>query len=269
LEGVLEDKNRMIVDWHGGEKLSLQALIDEMDPLAERLAPFVGESVAMLRDAVARGEGVLFEGAQGTFLDIDHGTYPYVTSSNTVAGAACAGAGVGPRHIDEVVGIAKAYTTRVGAGPFPTEMDVEIGEQVREVGKEFGATTGRPRRCGWFDAALVRHAAAINSLSYLALTKLDVLSGLTEIPVCTEYSNYDSPPSSAEGLSLVEPVYETLPGWSEDITGCSTLESLPIACRAYIDRVQELTGVEVGLISVGPGRKQTIGLHPLFQSPGV
>ena len=269
LAEVLEHKNRMIVDWHGGEPFSLESLIDEMSPFAERIAPYVGESVGRLRDAVVGGEGILFEGAQGTFLDIDHGTYPYVTSSNSVAGAACAGTGVGPRHIDEVVGISKAYTTRVGSGPFPTEMGVDVGERIRKIGKEFGATTGRPRRCGWFDSVLVRHAAAVNSLSFIALTKLDVLSGLEEIPICTSYAHHDAPPSTAAELEEVEPIYETVPGWQEDITECQTLESLPQTCRAYIDRIQELTGVVVGLVSVGPGRRQTIAVHPLFQASHV
>jgi len=232
----------------------------------------VDDSVGLLRGAVERGDGILFEGAQGTFLDVDHGTYPYVTSSNTVAGGACAGAGVGPRHIQEVVGISKASTTRVGSGPFPTEMSGQAEERLRTVGGEFGATTGRPRRCGWFDAALVRHAAAVNSLSRIALTKLDILSCMDEIQICTGYLDasgdpLDSVPPSAEALAAVRPVYETHPGWATDITGCRSIEELPAAARAYIERIEALVGVPVGLVSVGPGRKETILVDDFFRGP--
>ena len=269
---VLEEKNRMIVDWYGGEAITLQSVVEVLEPLAERLAPHVDDSVGLLRGAVERGDGILFEGAQGTFLDVDHGTYPYVTSSNTVAGGACAGAGVGPRHIQEVVGISKAYTTRVGSGPFPTEMSGQAEERLRTVGGEFGATTGRPRRCGWFDAALVRHAAAVNSLSRIALTKLDILSCMDEIQICTGYLDasgdpLDSVPPSAEALAAVRPVYETHPGWATDITGCRSIEELPAAARAYIERIEALVGVPVGLVSVGPGRKETILVDDFFRGP--
>lgn len=265
LRTIMVDKNRMIVDWFGGEALDVDAILAEYRPIAERLAPYIGDAVALLHQAVRENTGILFEGAQGTFLDIDHGTFPYVTSSNTVAGAACAGSGIGPRHINEVVGIVKAYTTRVGAGPFPTEDTGEVGERLRDVGGEYGATTGRPRRCGWFDAVLVRHASMVNGLSQLALTKLDVLSGLKELKICTSYREMDFFPSDAPSMSRAEPVYEVMPGWDEDISQCTSRDQLPQACLDYIDRIEELVGVKVGLLSVGAARKATIFIDPLFK----
>ncbi|MEC7240327.1 MAG: adenylosuccinate synthase [Myxococcota bacterium] len=269
LRALLIDKNRMIVDWFGGDPVDVDAVIKEYLPIAARIAPFVDDAVAILHDAVKDNEGILFEGAQGTFLDIDHGTFPVVTSSNTVAGAACAGSGIGPRHIDEVVGIVKAYTTRVGSGPFPTEDEGEVGQRLREIGGEFGATTGRPRRCGWFDAVLVRHASMVNGLSQLALTKLDVLSGLDELKICTAYKGMDRFPSDAPSMSRAVPVYETLPGWSEDISACTSKEELPENCKRYIARIEELIGLKVGLLSLGPARKSTILLDPLFTRESV
>jgi adenylosuccinate synthase len=207
----------------------------------------------------------LFEGAQGTMLDIDHGTYPFVTSSNAVSGGACTGAGVGPTAIDAVVGISKAYTTRVGAGPFPTELTNEIGEALRQKGGEFGATTGRPRRCGWLDMVVLRHAVRVNGLTSIALTKLDVLSGLNEIKVCTSYrlgdEILDTVPARHGGLARVQPLYESLPGWTEDLTGVRSWRHLPETARAYVRRVEQLAGVPVSLLSVGPGRRQTIELR--------
>ncbi len=261
LENVLPEKNRMI-EWYGGEALHIDELVETYAAYGRALAPFVGDAVALLHRVMESGGSLLFEGAQGTFLDIDHGTYPYVTSSNTVSGAACAGSGVGPTHIHEVVGIAKAYTTRVGAGTFPTEDVGEMGEALRKKGSEFGATTGRPRRCGWFDAALVRQSARVNGLTRIALTKLDVLSGLKEIPVCVGYEGQDD--AFPDDLETVIPIYENLPGWDEDITGCRSLEELPATCLSYISRIEELTGVPVELVSVGPGRKQTILNGDLF-----
>ena len=261
LEGVLPEKNRMI-GWYGGDALNIDELVETYAGFGRALAPFVGDAVALLHRTMASGGSLLFEGAQGTFLDIDHGTYPYVTSSNTVAGAACAGSGIGPTHIDEVVGITKAYTTRVGAGTFPTEDLGEMGDELRKNGSEFGATTGRPRRCGWFDAALLRQSARVNGLTRIALTKLDVLSGLTEIPVCVGYEGHDD--AFPNDLETAVPIYESLPGWTEDITGCRKLEELPAACLSYISRIEELTGVPVELVSVGPGRKQTILTGDLF-----
>jgi adenylosuccinate synthase len=210
---------------------------------------------------LARGS-LLFEGAQGTFLDVDQGTYPYVTSSNTVAGAACTGSGVGPSQIDEVVGIAKAYTTRVGAGAFPTEDHGSDGERLRSVGGEFGATTGRPRRCGWFDAPLVRRAVQLNGITRLALTKLDVLSGFSRIPICTAYAGCEAGfPGALDGVS---PVWEWMEGWQSDLSDARTLDDLPPPARRYVARLEALVGVPIELVSVGPDRAQTLRIGGLF-----
>ena len=262
LEAVVPWKNREITEWYGGEPIDISAVLEAYVEYGRQLAPFVRDATAVLH-AVGQHGSILFEGAQGTFLDVDHGTYPNVTSSNTVAGAACAGSGVGPTAIDEVVGIAKAYTTRVGSGPFPTELDGELADRLQTKGAEFGATTGRPRRCGWFDAALVRQAVRINGVTRLALTKLDVLSGLSEIRVGVGYEGW---PVDGFPVSLDDavPRYETLPGWPEDIAACRSLSELPPACQAYVRRVQELVGVPVELVSVGPDREATIRFGDLF-----
>ena len=262
LAQLLPEKNQMITGWYDQEPLDLDAIVEQYAALGARLAPYVGDAVTLLHRIQRRGGSILFEGAQGTFLDVDHGTYPYVTSSNTVAGAACAGAGVGPTAIDEVVGIAKAYTTRVGTGAFPTEDEGPLGERLRAVGGEFGATTGRARRCGWFDAPMVRQAARVNGLTRIALTKLDVLSGLDEIPVCTGYRGHGD--AFPDALDDVEPEYESVPGWSEDIQHCRSMSELPAACLKYVARIEELVGVPVELVSVGPGRSETILRGDLF-----
>jgi adenylosuccinate synthase len=261
LDEVLPEKNRMICGWYGGDPFDLDALCDEYVALGERIRPYVADSVDLVHDILGRGGNLLFEGAQGTFLDCDHGTYPFVTSSNTVAGAACAGAGVGPKVIDEVVGIVKAYTTRVGAGPFPTEETGVAGERLRTLGGEFGATTGRPRRCGWFDAPLVRQAARVNGLTRVALMKLDVLSGLPLVPVCVGYFGWSRYP---ENLDAAKPIFEYIPGWEGDLTGCRTRADLPPGARQYVDRLEQLIGVPIELVSVGPGREQTIVTGDLF-----
>ena len=258
LNKLLAVRNREIADVHGAEPLDAEALIAELRPQIERLRPYVSDTLSLLHRIWKNGGSILFEGAQGTYLDIDHGTYPYVTSSNTVAGAACAGSGVGPTAIDEVVGVAKAYTTRVGSGPFPTELTGPIGENLRRIGHEFGATTGRPRRCGWFDAMIARQAAMVNGLTQLALTKLDVLSGFERIKVATSYEGLERVPSRVEALDAVVPIYEELPGWDADLTGMKTFDELPATCRAYIARIEELVGVPVAILGVGPGREQTI-----------
>ena len=250
LDRVLPEKNRMLTEWYGHPAYSREDLLAWAAPLAARLRPHVCDTVAELHAACRAGKPVLFEGAQGTFLDVDHGSYPYVTSSNTVSGAACAGTGVGPRDLHEVIGVAKAYCTRVGHGPFPTELDDAVGDRLRSVGREFGSTTGRPRRCGWFDAEMVRTAAGLNGLTALVLTKLDVLSGLERLEL---------------GLGLDAqgaPRYESLEGWSEDLTGCRTWESLPAACRAYVRRIEELVEVPVAVVSVGPGREHIVPVDP-------
>ena len=259
---VVPDKNRMLVGWYNDEPVNIDEIVEEYSAMGQRLAQYVGDSVGHLHAIQRRGGNILFEGAQGTFLDVDHGTYPYVTSSNTVAGAACAGSGVGPTAIDDVVGIAKAYTTRVGSGAFPTEDLGEAGDRLRRVGSEFGATTGRPRRCGWFDVPLVRQAARINGLTRIALTKLDVLSGLESIPVCIGYEGVGE--AFPGTLDDVKPIYEELPGWSEEIRHCRQMSELPAACLRYVAHLEELLGVPVELVSVGPGREETIVRGDLF-----
>ena len=256
LEQVFEEKNRAIQEY-GGEPLDIDEVYTQYLEYGLALKAFVCDTSALLHQIRDDGGSVLFEGAQGTFLDVDHGTYPFVTSSNTTAGAACAGSGVGPTFIDEVVGICKAYTTRVGAGPFPTEDHGEIGAALREKGGEFGATTGRPRRCGWLDVELIRKASQLNGLTTIALTKLDVLSGFDVVKVCTGYE-------SDESGALI-PVYEDIAGWSEDISECVTFDALPQNCRDYVHRIEEIVGVSIGLVSVGPDRRQTIGLTELFE----
>jgi adenylosuccinate synthase len=230
--------------------------------IAERLRPLVCDTASLLNRNIRDGKRLLFEGAQGTMLDVDHGTYPFVTSSNSTAGGACTGTGVPPNRISGVIGICKAYITRVGGGPFPTELHDEVGEQIRKRGKEFGAVTGRPRRCGWFDVPLLRYSAMINGFDSLVITKLDVLDELEDIPVCLDYqvdgeSTGDMPPSS-DDLGKVKPVYECLPGWKSSTFGISEYDKLPQAARDYLDYLEKVTGVEVGCISTGPERTQTI-----------
>ncbi len=264
VEEVLPDHNRRLVEWYGADPIDVDGVVAEVSAFASRLRPYARSTVGMLNAAVRRGESILFEGAQGTFLDVDHGTYPFVTSSSTVAGGACAGSGVGPTVIDEVVGIAKAYATRVGGGPFPTEDVGEIGARLREVGREYGATTGRPRRCGWFDAPMVRHAAMVNGLTRLAVTKLDILSGMGPLQICTAYRGLEEVPSGAVGLSRVECEYETTDGWDVDLAGCRRFSELPVAARRYVERIEELAGVPVALIGVGAGRDAVIVRDPMF-----
>ena len=244
----------------GGECPEVGPIVETLLAQGEALRDHITDASRMLTEAIGRGEKVLLEGAQGTMLDIDHGTYPYVTSSNVIAGGACAGAGIPPTAVDAVVGITKAYTTRVGGGPFPTELLGAEGEALREAGSEYGATTGRPRRCGWLDAAVVRFSARINGLRELALTKLDVLGGLQELRICTGYERdgimFDEPPH--DGLDRLVPVYETLPGWSGDLSACRRVEDLPDNARRYVNRIAELTGCPVGVVSVGADREQTL-----------
>jgi adenylosuccinate synthase len=247
----------------GGEKIELEPLLEQALKLGERMAPYVGDASEKLAHEIERGRAVLFEGAQGTLLDIDHGTYPYVTSSNTVAGNAAVGAGIGPTVINSVIGITKAYTTRVGNGPLPTELNDAIGERLRSVGAEFGATTGRPRRCGWLDALVLRYAARVNGLSGLALTKLDVLTGLEEISVAVAYKlksgkTVSEFPSDPDLLTDAQPVYEQLPGWKEPLGDLREYAELPDNARRYVERVEQLVGVETIAVSVGADRAQTI-----------
>ena len=241
---------------------------DHLLSFADRVKPMMCDVSLVVNDALDRGETVLFEGGQATMLDIDHGTYPFVTSSNPTAGGALTGSGVGPTRIDRVVGVAKAYTTRVGEGPFPTELDDEVGEALRTKGGEFGVTTGRPRRTGWFDAVVMRYSTRINGLTDICLTKLDVLSGYETIPVCVAYEVdgvlTDEMPLDQAGFEAAVPVYEELPGWSEDISQCRSFEELPRAAQDYIKRLEELSRCRIQSIGVGPGREATIVRYPLM-----
>ena len=256
----------------GGDKCELQPLVEWALKLGERMRPYVGDASEVLSHEVAKGRAVLFEGAQGTLLDIDHGTYPYVTSSNTVAGNAAVGAGIGPTAIHSVIGITKAYTTRVGNGPLPTELHDSVGERLRSVGAEFGATTGRPRRCGWLDALVLRYAARVNGLSGLAMTKLDVLTGFEKILIAIAYKlpngkTVSEFPSDPELLERAQPIYEELPGWKEPLGDQREYEELPENTRRYIERVEQLVGVETIAVSVGAERAETIVRKNPFRHP--
>ncbi|GAB7023292.1 adenylosuccinate synthase [Salidesulfovibrio brasiliensis] len=258
---ALEEKNVLLKHLYGMEPLDADAVFDEVLPYAERLVPYLGDVSTEIQKINRKGGMVLFEGAQGTHLDIDHGTYPFVTSSNTVTANAATGSGSSPRDLDRIIAIVKAYTTRVGGGPFPTELFDEVGNYLQENGGEFGATTGRRRRCGWLDLVVLRESVRLNGPTELAITKLDVLSGLKELKICTGYKYQDQiieyPPQEQNGMAYVEPVYETLPGWDEDITAAKSWDDLPLNARKYLERIQELTGVTVGFVSVGPDREQT------------
>ena len=264
IERNLEDANRIIMAY-GGQELSADEIFIEMSQLTERLAPFIADTTHYLNVAAQQGRSILLEGAQATLLDVDHGTYPFVTSSNTIAGGAIIGTGLAPNRLTGVLGIVRTYTTRVGEGPFPTEMlegEAELGQLIRERGREYGASTGRPRRCGWFDAFATRYAAEINGFSSVALTKLDVLDALDEIKVCVGYKLdgrvLDSLPAVSQDLRRIEPVYATLPGWKSSSVGVNHLAALPLAARRYIDFLSEQIGVGIGLVSTGPERSQTI-----------
>ncbi|HEY0405949.1 MAG TPA: adenylosuccinate synthase [Pyrinomonadaceae bacterium] len=264
IERNLEDANRIIVAY-GGEALDAQQIFDETSVYAERLAPFITDTTHFMNRAAIEGRTILIEGAQATLLDVDHGTYPFVTSSNTTAGGASTGLGLAPHRITGVLGIVRTYTTRVGEGPFPTEMlesEAEMGQLIRERGREYGAVTGRPRRCGWFDAFATRYAAMISGFTSIALTKLDVLDALDEIKVCTGYRldgrDLESFPAVSQDLRRVEPVYARLPGWSASTEGITEMDALPPNARAYIEFLSREIGVEIGLVSTGPERGQTI-----------
>ncbi len=262
LRANLEVKNFLLKNYFGGEEVPFQETFDEYVAYGERLKTYLIDTSFFVNDEIRRGAKVLFEGAQGTLLDIDHGTYPFVTSSNTTAGGACTGSGVGPTRISGVIGVSKAYATRVGGGPFPTELFDEEGQAIRDRGNEYGSTTGRPRRCGWFDAPVVRYANRLNGLSGVALTKLDVLSGLQRIKVCVAYEvdgvRRESVPLSLAEFEAVKPVYEQVEGWKEDISSAREFGDLPKAARKYVTMIEEITGVEISLVSVGADRNQTI-----------
>ncbi len=271
LKEVLEYYNFQLTQFYGVEAVSYEAVLADAQQYAGLITSMVVDVTDLLDKARRNGDRLMFEGAQGTLLDIDHGTYPYVTSSNTTAGGVATGSGFGPRHVEYVLGIAKAYTTRVGAGPFPTELHDEIGDRLCAQGHEYGSTTGRKRRCGWFDAVAMKRAIQINSVSGFCLTKLDVLDGLETVNICTGYryadgSVRDVPPMAAEGYAQVTPVYETLPGWSETTFGVKTLDGLPQNARDYIRRIEAITGVPVDIVSTGPDRDETIVLRHPFEA---
>ena len=270
LEVVLKEKNLILAKIHNRLPLSADDIADlYLGDLRTRIEPMIADSVGLVHDALEEGANVLFEGAQATFLDLDHGTYPFVTSSNPVAGGALIGAGVGPMHIQRVIGVAKAYVTRVGAGPFPTELLDETGDALVDRGQEFGTNTGRRRRPGWFDAVMLRQAVRLNSLTELAVTKLDVLDAFDTLKVCVAYEadgeKYLHPPYHQSILHKVKPVYEELPGWNTDLTGATTLDDLPQAARDYLNFLAEACGVPVGMVGVGPGREQFVQ----FTDPSV
>jgi adenylosuccinate synthase len=267
LQELLEFHNFVLEKFYKQEKVDFQKTLDESLALAPRIAPLVADVPRALYEANRGGKNLLFEGAQGSLLDIDHGTYPFVTSSNCVAGAAAAGAGIGPHHLHYVLGITKAYTTRVGGGPFPTELSDNVGELLRQRGQEFGATTGRPRRTGWFDAAALKRSIQLNGVSGLCITKLDVLDGVEAVKICVGYQVEgqlsDILPVGAEELERCVPVYEELPGWMESTVAVKTYKGLPKAARAYLQRIEELCAVPIDLISTGADREETIVLrHP-------
>ena len=262
LKENLAIKNKQIVGMYGKEPFDYETILKEYEGYADRLRPYVCDTIALLHDELKAGKKVLFEGAQATMLDIDYGTYPYVTASHPVSGGVCVGAGVAPRDIDRVVGVVKAYCTRVGEGPFPTEQLNEVGDKIRELGHEFGTVTGRPRRTGWLDACVVRYAGLLSGIDYMAITRLDILDTLPEIKMCVGYKYkgevINEIPASLKVLAEVEPVYETFEGWQTDISGIRKYEDLPEKARKYLERLAEVTGIDLGIVSVGPNRDQTI-----------
>lgn len=269
LDASLKEKNFLIKEYYKGQPVEAEPLYKRLLELADELAPYRCKDASMLvHRALKGGKKVLFEGAQGTMLDLMHGTYPFVTSSSTLSGSACVGSGVGPNSVQKIIGITKAYTTRVGSGPFPTELHDEMGDRIRKEGGEFGATTGRPRRCGWLDLVAMKYAIRINGITNIALMKLDVLSGHDEIKVCTAYELdgqeiKDLPTSSTE-LARVKPVYKSLNGWKEDITQVRSIQDLPQAARDYVQYIGNELATPIDVVSVGPGREQTLWIKPLF-----
>ncbi|MEU5282966.1 adenylosuccinate synthase [Streptomyces sp. CA-278952] len=265
VEAALEQKNQLLAKVFNRRAIEAGKVVEDMLQYAEQIKPFVADTTLILNDAIDEGKVVLFEGGQGTLLDVDHGTYPFVTSSNPTAGGACTGAGVGPTKISRVIGILKAYTTRVGAGPFPTELHDEDGEALRRIGGERGVTTGRDRRCGWFDAPIARYATRVNGLTDFFLTKLDVLTGWEQIPVCVAYEidgkRVEELPYNQTDFHHAKPIYENLPGWSEDITKAKTFDDLPKNAQDYVKALEEMSGAPISAIGVGPGRTETIEIN--------
>ena len=269
LKANLEEKNFYLEKFLGAKPLDYNQIADQYLAYGEQLRPYAGNVSELLDRGRRQGKNILFEGAQGTHLDIDHGTYPFVTSSNVVAGGACSGAGIGPTRIDTVIGICKAYTTRVGGGPFPTELEDEVGKHLQKVGAEFGSTTGRPRRCGWLDMVVLKNAARLNGLTSLTITKLDVLSGLEQIRIATSYvhgtSSMENFPNECFTLESCKPSYMDFAGWSEDITSARTFSDLPANTQSYLRAIEELAEIPISIVSVGPGREQTIMMQNPFE----
>jgi adenylosuccinate synthase len=264
----LEEKNFLLDKFYGVKPVNRAAVARQAAIWADYLSPYITDVVSQIAESSDAGQNILFEGAQGTHLDLDHGTYPFVTSSNPVAGTVCAGSGLAPKKIKTVVGLVKAYTTRVGAGPFPTELKDATGKHLRHQGQEFGSTTGRPRRCGWLDAVVLNDSIRLSGVEQLAITKLDVLTGLTSLNICTGYKigrkSITTVPADLASYQQCQPVYETLPGWNQDITSAKSMSDLPKGARTYLERIAKLTGVKLGLVSVGPDREQTISLMDPF-----
>ncbi|MFM7499899.1 MAG: adenylosuccinate synthase [Actinomycetota bacterium] len=269
LEGALKDKNQVLTKVFNRKDMQVSEILEEYLEFAEILRPYIADTSLLLNQALEKGKTVLIEGSQGTLLDVDHGTYPFVTSSNPTAGGACTGSGIGPTKIERVIGIVKAYTTRVGSGPFPTELENEDGEKLRTIGHEYGTTTGRNRRCGWYDAPIARFAVRINGLTDFFLTKLDVLTGWEKIPVCVAYEingkRVEEIPSSQTDFHHAVPIYEYLPGWNEDISKARSLSDLPINAQKYVTYLEEISGAPMSAIGVGPGRDETIVTRDLLK----
>ncbi len=262
VEASLDVKNQVLAKVYNRRAISIDAVVEELLSYVERLRPMVADTSLLLNNALDDGKTVLFEGAQATMLDVDHGTYPYVTSSNPIAGGVCTGAGIGPTRIDRVIGVIKAYTTRVGSGPFPTELFDADGEKLWKVGGEVGVSTGRNRRCGWYDAVVARYSSRVNGLTDLFLTKLDVLSSWERVPVCVAYEvdgvRHDEMPMTQSEFARATPIYESFPGWWEDISGCRTFDSLPVNAQAYVRALEEMSRTRIWGVGVGPGREQTL-----------
>ncbi len=268
VEGALELKNQILTKIYNRRAVTVEATVEELLGFVDRLGPMVCDTGLLLNEALDRDEVVLLEAGQATLLDVDHGTYPFVTSSSATAGGACTGSGIPPMRLGQVIGIVKAYTTRVGEGPFPTELHDDAGEHLRKVGAEYGTTTGRPRRCGWFDAVIARYAARVNGVTDFVLTKLDVLTGLEQVPVCVAYEidgvRHDEMPVNQSDVHHAVPIFEYLPGWWEDISHCRTFEELPATARAYVETVEMMSGARVSVVGVGPSRAATIVRHDLL-----
>jgi len=268
VDGALDMKNHLLVKIYNRRAITADEIVDELLSYADRLRPLVCDTSLLLHEALSDGKTVLFEGGQATMLDVDHGTYPFVTSSNSTAGGASTGSGIGPNQISRVIGIVKAYTTRVGSGPFPTELDNDEGERLRQAGAEFGTTTGRPRRCGWYDAPIARYSARINGITDFVLTKLDVLTGLTEIPVCVAYEvdgvRFDEMPVNQSDFHHATPIYESFPGWTEDISSARSFAELPANAQNYVHAIEKVSGARFSAIGVGPARDEIIAIHDLL-----